>query len=139
MDLTSAYPRSPLDTLGGLVWLPRLIDKTRAHLAGTVGEYKFNCPIDSRFFQFFGIGPDAFKEAVKQAPDDSAVLQWVKAHSNQQSDEAIQEFNSMLSGTRPTKPDSQQRFAATLERLAPGRKDISTWFQLLDLEEGRFK
>jgi hypothetical protein len=34
MDLTQTVPRSPYETLGGIVFLPRAIDKMRAHLAG---------------------------------------------------------------------------------------------------------
>ena len=39
MDLTKGPPSSPYDKLGGIVFLPRSIDKMRAHLAGTAGEY----------------------------------------------------------------------------------------------------
>src|SRR5207244_3109861 len=33
-----SYPRSGRETLGGVVFLPRTIDKMRAHLAGTAGR-----------------------------------------------------------------------------------------------------
>ena len=39
MDLTRDAPRSPYESLGGIVFVPRAIDKGRADLAGTLGEY----------------------------------------------------------------------------------------------------
>ncbi len=119
MDLTKSFPRSPRDKLGGIVWLPRLIDKARADLAGTLGEYKFNCPLDQGFFKFFGIEAGAFKEAVKAAPDDNAVLKWV------------------ISNTSRTPPEIDE-FNTTLAKQGPGGNS-PTWFARIDQEEGRLK
>ena len=33
-------------TLDGYVWLPRMIDKGRAKLAGTLGDTVHPCPVD---------------------------------------------------------------------------------------------
>ena len=41
MDLTKTHPRSPNDRLLGLPMLPRTIDKARAALDGTLGEYVY--------------------------------------------------------------------------------------------------
>ena len=32
-------PRSRQLTMGGMPWLPRITDKARAHLRGTIGDY----------------------------------------------------------------------------------------------------
>jgi len=45
-DLTQSPPRSPRVRLGGFAHLPRLIDKARATLAGTNGEYNYDCGMD---------------------------------------------------------------------------------------------
>jgi hypothetical protein len=49
-DLGSEKPRSPLEELGGFEIAARTLDKCRATLAGTPGEYQFNCPMDQKFF-----------------------------------------------------------------------------------------
>src|SRR4029434_4797383 len=54
-DLTQRPPRSPRSRLGGYSVLPRALDKARATLAGTHGEYHFNCPVDRHFLRFVGI------------------------------------------------------------------------------------
>ena len=54
-DLTKEYPRSPRETLAGYVIAARMLDKCRAVLAGTAGEYHFDCPLDNQFLGFTGI------------------------------------------------------------------------------------
>ncbi|MGA2010039.1 MAG: DUF5069 domain-containing protein [Solirubrobacteraceae bacterium] len=45
-DLLTATPR-PMDAeLEGYAWLPRMLDRARATLAGTAGSYLFGCPVD---------------------------------------------------------------------------------------------
>src|SRR5437870_422294 len=43
-DLTQRPPRSVRTRLGGYALLPRMLDKCRAELAGTQGEFRFACP-----------------------------------------------------------------------------------------------
>jgi Domain of unknown function (DUF5069) len=51
IDLRNSDPRSPLDVLGGVKLLARIIDKARASVAGTNGRYIFyDCPLDRAFF-----------------------------------------------------------------------------------------
>jgi hypothetical protein len=54
-DLSKDFPRSPLETPAGYVIAARAVDKCRAVLAGTGGEYHFGCPVDAMFLEFAGI------------------------------------------------------------------------------------
>src|SRR5215831_15512085 len=56
-DLRQRPPRSPRSRLGGYSLLPRMLDKGRATLARTNGEYHFDCPLDKRILSFAGIDP----------------------------------------------------------------------------------
>ena len=58
-DLTQRPPRSFHVRLGGLVLLPRMLDKGRATLARKNGEYKYNSPTDQHLVRFLGFDPDA--------------------------------------------------------------------------------
>jgi hypothetical protein len=60
-NLTQRPPRSPRVRLGGYVVLPRILDKGRAEIAGTAGEFKYNNPADYHWFRFTGITPEALK------------------------------------------------------------------------------
>ena len=137
MDLSKKFPRSPKDKLGGISWLPRMIDKARASADGTAGDYHYNCVMDARLLKFLGVAPEVMLEAIKNAKDDNGVMEWIKAQTSPRSSAAVEEFNTMMAELSPTSPEMIKRFEATRDRLAPGRTDITTWLALLDLEEGR--
>ena len=63
--LTEGPPRSPRDRLGGYALMARMIDKGRADIQGTVGEYHYACPLDQMLFEFKGVQPDEDQEAAR--------------------------------------------------------------------------
>lgn len=136
MDLRTKFPRSPKEKLAGYVHVPRIIDKARAHQAGTLGDYIYNCPMDQSWFEFIGIKADDFAEAVNSR-DDRQMAEWIRQHVKPHTPEEIEAWNRKLLGRTPSSPESLQRFLATRQKLAPDRTDITTWPDLLDLEEGR--
>ena len=81
-DLTKHAPRSIRVRLGGFVLLPRMLDKGRAEIAGTNGEYRYNCPLDQHFLEFVGLDSAALREQLAAGLGDWAILQWIQAHSN---------------------------------------------------------
>ena len=58
-DLTQRPPRSFHVRLGGLVILPRMLDKGRATLARKNGEYKYNSGTDQHLVRLLGFDPKA--------------------------------------------------------------------------------
>jgi len=85
-DLTKCPPRSPRVRLGGFVILPRMLDKGRATIAGTHGEYHYNCPLDQRFVEFVGIDPEALKKQLATGKSDGETLAWVQASAQRKRD-----------------------------------------------------
>ena len=49
MDLGQHPPRRWSETLAGMIWLPRLIDKVRAFQAGTLGNLRLSVGTRSIF------------------------------------------------------------------------------------------
>jgi hypothetical protein len=77
-DLAKQAPRSPFEDLDGIKLLPRAIDKARAHLAGTLGEYIYcGCKLNAQLFETLGVTEDDFLEAVRTSPTDEDVVGWV--------------------------------------------------------------
>ena len=76
-NLTQRPPRSPRVRLGGYVVLPRILDKGRADLAGTAGEFKYNNPADYHWFRFTGITPEALKDELATGKGDGEILKWI--------------------------------------------------------------
>ena len=136
LNLSKEYPRSPKQRLGGYAHLCRMIDKARAKAAGTIGEYIYHCPLDQALLEFLGIGGDAFYEAVKTRTDQD-ILRWVKEHAKARSPKDIEEWNTTFLNRKPQNEDSLRHFLETRNRIAPHRTDVTTWVDLLDLEEGR--
>jgi hypothetical protein len=140
-DFTRAgsYPRSGRETLGGVVFLPRTIDKMRAHLAGTAGEYNATGGLSSRLFNLYGVSAEDFSEAVRQSPGDEGVLRWLQEHgSKQPTADEITQYNEGVLGAGPQNDEGRARFRANLERLGFGdRTDVTTHVDAEDLEEGR--
>src|ERR1700758_5088556 len=77
-DLTKDYPRSPRETLSGYVIAARTLDKCRATLAGTAGEYHFDCPLDNFFFAFAELSAENFKNFVATGASDKEVANWIE-------------------------------------------------------------
>src|SRR6266542_2540905 len=83
MDLTSSVPRSPYDALGGIVLLPRDIDKMRAHIAGTKGDYNAHFGTSERMLRYlFGITAEEFEQTVRNQPTDQGVLEALLQHAS---------------------------------------------------------
>src|SRR5580698_8249909 len=63
-DLTQQPPHSPRARIAGFAIASRTVDKCRASLAGKLGEYHYDCPLDNILFSFKGITGDQFKAVV---------------------------------------------------------------------------
>jgi hypothetical protein len=137
MDLTEGPPRSPYETLGGIVTLPRCIDKMRAHLAGTAGEYKATTGnISTRLFEFLGVTVDDFRAIVAGAVTDAEVLAALVAR-RKHTPEAIAAWNRASLVRAPESPERWARHWRLLEAAGQGhRKDIRTVFDRLLAEDG---
>ena len=137
MDLTTEYPRSPNAEMAGIVSLPRMIDKTEANAEGTLGEYDVDCPHDKPVLEFLGIDFATFAAKLKELNyDDGKVEAWAKPLVQKHTPEELAAFNA---SRRAWSPDehSQGYFDQMHESVAKGRSDVTTWFQVLDLDEKR--
>jgi hypothetical protein len=137
MDLRTAFPRSMRDKLAGYAHLARMIDKCRAVLAGTEGEYIYPCPMDERLMEFAGITSDQFTAAVKSNPTDQEVVAWFQQTARPRDPAELEEWNQKLLQRGPSSPESAMKFKKYLDAVDPSRTDISAWSDLQDLEEGR--
>ena len=123
--------------LGGYAHLARMIDKCRAVLAGTEGEYLYPCPMDERLLEFAGITSDQFTAAVKANATDEGVLAWFQQHAQAHQPEELEDWNQRLLLRGPSSPESAAKFKKYLDTIDPLRTDLTAWSDLQDLEEGR--
>jgi hypothetical protein len=135
-DLTRRPPRSPRVRLGGFVILPRMLDKGRALIARKNGEYLYACPIDQRLLGFVGINPAALKKQLATGKGDGEILEWIQKHAKiKQTASEIDAWSAHSEKRAPADPESREFFQGIHVKIAPGREDVSTWFDLLDLDD----
>ncbi|MEO5865443.1 MAG: DUF5069 domain-containing protein [Nitrospiraceae bacterium] len=137
MDLRTGFPRSMRVKIEGYVHLARMIDKCRAVLAGTAGEYIYPCPMDDRLMEFAGIRVDQFTAAVKANPSDEAVAKWFTQKAKAHPPAELDTWNRMMLSRGPSTPKKQKYFNKLRDAVDPSRTDLTSWADLQDLEEKR--
>jgi hypothetical protein len=139
--MQEVYPRSPYEKLGGYVHLPRLIDKARLHLKGLLDGYNYmTVGFDKHLLAFLKLNPDAFEEAVNRLDNDGAILEWVQRNGETHSPEAIEQWNQAMVSRHPDTAAKKARFVHFLKETGgEDRKDIRTYFDLIEFDEGRLK
>ena len=138
MDLRIHVPRSMRVKMGGYVHLARMIDKCRAVLAGTEGEYIYPCPMDDRLMEFAGITADQFTAAVKANPSDDLVAKWFTRTVKPHLPAELDAWNQTMLSRGPSTLKKQKYFNTLRDAVDPSRTDLTAWADLQDLEEGRY-
>ena len=135
-----AFPRSPYDREGGLIYFPRLVEKIRRRQAGNLPEeYVANLGrgFDQRCCEFLGVAYEELVRRVSEGGDDAAVLAWCCERGRRPSEAEIFMWSEYL-----RKCGWKDEYSARLrERLAglglADRDDIQTMFDLIEVDEGR--
>ena len=132
-------PRSPYDRLGGYVHLPRLIDKAKLHRKGLLNGYNYKTVgFDKHLLAFLQVEPDAFEEAATRLESDAAILDWVTHEGATHTPEEIEQWNEAMISRQPDTAEKKARFLHFLKEAGgEKRKDIRTYFDLIEFDEGR--
>ncbi|MFO1488840.1 MAG: DUF5069 domain-containing protein [Verrucomicrobiota bacterium] len=135
-DLTKQPPRSPRVQLGGYAILPRMLDKGRAEIAGKNGEYHYACPLDQRFLEFAGVDPAALKTELAGGKGDGDILDWIRQHARiKRCPSEIAAWSAYENQRAPDNTDGREYLNELHKKGAPNREDISTWFDILDVDD----
>ena len=143
MDLREQFPRSVREKLAGYVHLARMIDKCRATLAGTQGDYIYPCPLDKRLLEFAGITAEQFTEAMRGRSDqarersDDAIVEWFRKTAKPRSADEIEQWNILMLTRGPDTEEKWAYFKKQRDAIDRSRTDITSWADLLDLDEKR--
>lgn len=135
-DLTKQPPRSPYEQLGGFAILGRTIDKCRAGIAGTIGEYHFNCPVDNMLFKFKDINAEDFRTLVANGASDDEVTEWVRNTGTPKTAEEIAVWSDSHRSdySYATNPDKKAWFIGECERLGLD-PEKTTLFDMLEEDD----
>ncbi|MGB8266992.1 MAG: DUF5069 domain-containing protein [Candidatus Velthaea sp.] len=130
-DLREHPPRGPSERLGGLVFLPRTIDKMRAKIQGTLGAYKIAPGMSGYLLEWLGISEEAFEAAVRGAATDDEIAHWVRAHSDPAAYEGI---NERLS-TRAIRDAAHLAEVVPRYPLLADHPHLRNWFEILEQDD----
>ena len=138
-DLSKEFPRSPRETLAGYVLAARCLDKCRAELNNTQGEFHYDCPLDKRFLSFAEIDAGKLKEFVATGANDTEVAEWITANAKKRPRVEIVQWNNQQRETRLSdlSPDTQEFMEDYIQKFVPRNRPIYQWFDVFDLEEQR--
>lgn len=130
-DLTMTAPRSPFERIEGFAILGRTIDKCRATIAGTNGEYHFNCPLDKMLLEFKGVDAEEFKAYVAEGVSDEEIGKWVLEHGTPKTAEEINAWSDSVDQTMYNEPgEKRDWFVGECEKLGLD-PDTTSLFQYL--------
>jgi len=117
----------------------RTLDKCRAAIAGTLGEYHFDCPLDNVFLDFTEISAADFREKVATGADDEKMADWIQAVAKTRDRREIIQWNNDLRYKRLCEmPIELQEFLeGYIPQVIPEGKIVNYWFDVYDIEEGR--
>ena len=95
-NLNQEPPRSPRIRLGGYLLAARMIDKGRAHLNGTLGEYHFNCTLDNILFKFKGITGEEVEMFLTSGASDEQIVEWMHLNGTPRTDEEVTSWSDLV-------------------------------------------
>lgn len=134
--------RSPYEKVDGLVYFGRMLDKIRLQARGELPE-GFNLGtknwyfFDARCVRFLGVSYAALKRRTLEGGTDRQILRWCFQEGRKPSAEEIDIWSTFMR-KRGWNDETVEGLEEEKRDAGLGhRKDIVTWFELLDAEEGR--
>ena len=135
-------PISALQTVGGMVYFPRMLDKIRKLARGELREDYFEMigqGFDGRCCRFFRLSYEAIKTRTLQGGTDEEIFAWCRQNGRDVSEEDI-----AIWSTFARKRGWRDEASANLEKYKAqsglaDRADLVTFFDYYEVDEGRAK
>ena len=134
-DLTKKAPHSPRERIAGFAIASRAVDKCRASLAGTLGEYYYDSSLDNLLFSFKGITGEQFKAAVQASKNYEDVGTWLQANGTKKTPAEIKTWSDEMEAGSPMKnPEGRAKFIENCSRhgLNPETNTTFDWLEADD-------
>lgn len=128
--------RNGIEAVGGIVYVPRMLDKIRLHAQGRLpADYNRGNGFDDRCVKFLNIVYAALEKRTLAGGTDEEILEWAMATGRRPSKEEIEMWNAWISkrGWRDEKSESLAKQKA--DRGWAHRDDIQTMFDFHRADE----
>jgi hypothetical protein len=134
-DLSKEAPASPRIRTGGYAILARALDKGRSDLAGTVGGYHFDCPLDNYLFGFKGVKGDDVKKLLEAGHSDEEIATWLDANGEPKTAEEKAAWSDGVEGARPYDIEDKKEWFIGVCAEAGVDPATSTLFDYLEADD----
>jgi hypothetical protein len=134
-DLTKEAPRSPRLRVGGYAILGRTIDKCRALVAGNIGEYHFDCPLDRTLFGFKGINGEDFRAQIEQGASDQELVDWLNQTGEKKTPSEVKRWSEKMEASSLYDDlEKHEFFVKEAKKLGldPGKTTTFDWLEVDD-------
>lgn len=135
--------RSPRHLTGGIVVFARVLDKIRLNAEGQLpagyhlGVMAGNRTFDDRLCKFLGVDFDELSTRTLAGGTDDEILDWCFTAGRRPDAEQIEVWNAFLT-KRGWRDSGSAGLVKNKEEAGLGhRDDLLTYFDLMDVEEGR--
>jgi gluconokinase len=133
-------PCSPHDTIHGLVYFPRMVEKIRFYAAGELGaDYIPNLGkgFDDRCCSLLGVNYEKLTGAVSAGLSDEEAWSWACQHGKAPTEEQIEVWNGFMSKRGWRDDATEILIRRKKESGFETRDEIQTMFDYIDADEGR--
>jgi hypothetical protein len=134
-DLTKEAPTSPRVRVGGYVILARMADKGRATLAGSNGDYHFDCTLDNILFGFKGVKSEDVKAQLAAGATNEDLAAWLDSHGTPKTAEEIKAWSDGVEAySLAQDPEKKEWFAGECAKLGldPETTSVFSWLEADD-------
>jgi len=139
-NLTIEAPHSPRARIAEFAIADRATDKCRASIAGTLGEYHYDCPLDNMLFSFKGITGEQFKSAVQAAKNYEDIGVWLLANGTKKTPAEIKAWSDGVeAGSMMNDPEKRGFFIEECKKLGLDAETSSTFDWLEADDRASFK
>jgi hypothetical protein len=134
-DLTQQAPTSPRHRTGGYAILSRMTDKARADIAGTIGEYHTDCPLDHMLLDWKGVEYAEVRKALEAGATDEEIAAYLDTHGTPKTPEEVRAWSDgMDKATLHGHPEKGAYFDGECQKLGlDGSK--TTVFEWLEADD----
>ena len=134
-DLTKQSPHSPRERTAGFAIASRTVDKCRASVAGNLGEYHYDCPLDNVLFSFKGITGEQFKAAVQTAKNYEDIGAWLQANGTSKTPVEVKAWSDEVEAGSPMRnPEKRAYFIENCRKLGLN-PETTTTFDWLEADD----
>jgi len=139
--MAEQFPRSPYDTVKGLVYFPRMLDKIRLHAAGVlpvIYHKHLGIDFDGRCLNLLHVKYDDVRKLVLAGEKDEAILEWCYQNGRRLTEQEVETWSGFMQ-KRGWRDEASDRIIFRLKEsgIEHRDKEAVTMFDFIDLDEGR--